>query len=128
MSMSKKDYETIAEVLTTCSNDRDDTILQLASRFAQENPNFRWDLFLKACDYTGDYEIDRFGVIRSPGKFEGENCYMPIATEAEVESDENGYYTTFIRWAGDEAFKVIFTEDNEGFIWEIHGDGTEQDD
>lgn len=128
MSMSKKDYEAVAEVLTTCTDDRDDVILQLASRFAESNSNFRWDLFLEAADYTGDYKVDRFGVIRSPGKFEGENIYMPVAAECEEPPDENDIYTAYIRWAGDEMFKVRFLIDNEGFYWELHGEDPDDDD
>lgn len=129
MSMSKKDYETIADVLTTCSDDRDDVILQLASRFAEENPNFRWDMFLEDADYTGDYKIDRYGKISSPGKFENEAVYMPIAYEAYMMGEgreiDDGLGKVIIRWAGNEAFEVLFYEDNQGFLWEMHG---EQDD
>lgn len=122
MSMSKKDYETIADVLTTCSNDRDDTLLQLAWRFSQENDRFQWDTFLEAADYTGDYKIDRYGVIRSPGKFENEAVYMPIAYEMYLQGDgielDERLISVSIRWAGNEAYEIVFYEDNEGFLWE----------
>ena len=131
MSMSKKDYETIAAVLTTSSDDRDDIILQLAWRFAQENPNFRWDLFLEACDYTGELRVTQYGRIAMPGKFEAENVYLPIAYQAYLEgdgeSDEN-LTKVVIRWAGEESFEVSFLEDNQGFLWEQFGDGDEHDD
>lgn len=119
MSMSKKDYEMIAEVLTTVIDD--DAILQLAYRFAKEDPNFRWDIFLEAADYSGDYKISSNGRISSPGKFEGEAPYVPAAWELHLEGYsvelDPDLIEVILPWAG-EHIVIGLHHDEQGFVTE----------
>lgn len=61
MSMSKKDFELIAEAIqsdisrTGNSTDKQNMIRLLANTFGNINPNFKRQVFLDACDYDSPY-------------------------------------------------------------------------
>lgn len=131
MSMSKKDYEMIGAVLETHSNRSQEIILELGYAFAEENPNFRWDMWLTAAGFTGtDYvtKVDSLGNIANPGKFEGEAVYMPIAYDGYLcgcdESDNPEYIEVAVIYGGKERV-VRFVEAHQGFIIEIPADAVE---
>ena len=127
MSMSKKDYEMIAATLDTHGEDHNTLILELGYAFHEDNPNFRWDMWLTAAGFTGTDVITKVdnGSIANPGKFEGEAVYMPIAYEGYLsgadESDDPDIIEVSILYAGKER-TVRFVEDNQGFVYEVSDD------
>lgn len=126
MSMSKQDYEVIAERIAVCS-DMEEMVTQLAQAFAEGNSHFDKKMFFEATgrDIVEDYEVNCYGRITSPGKFENEMYWMPLAYQAHLEGDSRGFdgaldgvWQVFIEW-GHVEMKVFFFEDNVGFVHEV---------
>lgn len=64
-------------------------------------------------------------IIQSPGKFEGERAYMPLAFEhylsgncTEANDPMNSVYVTIV-WNGEQR-TVRFFVDDQGFVYEVH--------
>lgn len=132
MSLSKKDYEEIASHAASAS-DMDEFVCRLAQAFLENNPRFDKKKFFEASgrDIIDDYKVSRYGVIESPGKFEGEMYYMPLAYQEHIEGnsvgfegDYEGVWKTYIEWGGEEKV-VYFFEDNVGFVHEAPTAGEE---
>jgi hypothetical protein len=81
-------------------------------------------------DIKLDYQIDERGVIRSPGKFEGEMLYVPYFWDAFLNGcadGDDGEVLTFIVDSDDvrefpelaDAKQVRLYEDSQGFVGEI---------
>lgn len=125
MSMSRKDYEVIAEHIRDAS-DMDELVCRLAQEFFEQNPRFDKRMFFMATgrDIMDDYRVSRYGVIESPGKFEGEMFYMPLAysehnhgNSVGVDGTDDDIWKTVIEWGGEEKL-IYFFEDNVGFVHE----------
>lgn len=78
-----------------------------------------------------DYDCDAHGRITSPGKFEGEMCYLPyfydLAMCGEGELDEDGVTSVQIEDDDRKLFPqlradadcVCFMESDTGFVYEV---------
>jgi hypothetical protein len=83
-------------------------------------------------ELRGTYECDEQGRITSPGKFEGEMCYLPyfydlaMCGEGEFD-DEDGTFTVTIEPEDRELFPqlaadhgdVTMIESDSGFVYEV---------
>jgi hypothetical protein len=77
---------------------------------------------------NAEYEIDSYGIIRSPGKFEGEPRYVPYFWEAYLNGmadDDDGTVLTFHVTAEDRKMfpelrgvrNVYLEESDQGFVY-----------
>ena len=79
-----------------------------------------------------EYECDEQGRITSPGKFEGEMCYLPyfydLSMQGDAEfDDEDGTFTVDIQPEDRELFpqlaadqeSVTMIESESGFVYEV---------
>jgi hypothetical protein len=70
---------------------------------------------------SDEYSVEN-GVIVTPGKFEGEHAYMPLAYDTylngEGEEQDDGSVIVEFMWEGDWR-KARFKEDDNGFIFEM---------
>ncbi len=79
---------------------------------------------MEAAADDGGYDVDAFGYITNPGKFEGQRDYMPTAYQwyrngfgDEAGDEDNTLFVTF-DWNGKER-TVRLRETDEGFIEEV---------
>jgi hypothetical protein len=79
-------------------------------------------------EYEAEYEIDSRGIIRSPGKFEGEPRYVPYFYEVFMNGmadDDDGVVLTFRVTAEDRKMfpelrgvrNVYLEESDQGFVY-----------
>ena len=85
---------------------------------------------MKRSEVLREYDVDRSGRIKSPGKFEGEMIYVPVFWNAGLEGfadDDDGSVYEFRITADDrreypelgKKKKLRLAESEQGFVYEL---------
>lgn len=130
MSMSKQDYEMLAEELVR-ADDLNEAVFRLAYTLAKKNPRFDANKFILAAGVPiveEDFSYNQYGMILDPGKFENEMWYMPkayqqykqgLTKEIPNPEDEDHFFIQAMIVVRNVEVRVSFWEDNVGFVHEV---------